>query len=540
MSKMERRELEELQREWWSRHQPFKHPDHPRPVTRRQMLAQGFLASTAMIASPNIFRFLGLKNDALAQPFSCTGPGGGGTVPFIGVDLGGGSNLAASNVLVGGAGGQLDFLSDGGYDSLGLPANQRPQIVGSDPDLGILFHPDSALMKGIKAMASPTTLAQCEGSIVCARSDNDTQNNPHNPIYGINKAGASGALVPLVGTSNSDSGGRSVSPMAQIDISVRPVKTADPGEAMGLVDTGRLSQLLPDSNHSAAVVDAVGQITDNKLGKMNEDFTVEQLIHCAFQDAQNLASVSPNSVDPTADLKIVGNDNLVPGQGSIFLQADLANNRLERTATVMKMVCDGFAGAGTVAFGGYDYHGGTRREGEEADFEAGMAIGAMLEYAAQRTDVLGNPNPTPLMVYVFSDGSLSSNGQIDNTADITVNGRVTPQGGGKGVWTGDNSGRSASLYIVFDPTVTGVRPPLRGGDLARRQIGYYRTNNGAIETGALPISDNVENLAESVVLNYLAIHGRENELDTVLPGHNLGTPAQREALISFDRLAAIP
>ncbi len=528
---MERREFEELKREWWARNQPLKHPDHPRPVTRRQMLAQGFIASAAMIASPNIFRFLGHKNDAMAQ-FVCSGAGAGGTIPFICVDLGGGANIAGSNVLVGGAGGQLDLLSDNAYETVGLPANQRPQIVGSDAQMGVLFHPDSALLKGIVAMAQPSTLAQCEGSIVCARSDNDTQNNPHNPLYGINKAGANGALVPLVGTRNSDSGGRSVAPMMQIDPSVRPVRTSEPDQAMGLVDTGLLSTLLPDPNHSTAAVAAVGGITDNKLAKMNEAFATEQLIHCAVEDAQSLAAVSPNSVNPLADPVIVGNDNLTPGQGSIFLNADMANGKFESTATVMKMVVDGFAGAGCVAFGGYDYHGGGRVEGEGKDFEAGMAIGAMLEYAAATA--------TPLMLYIFSDGSVSSNGTIDNTADQTVNGRTVPGGGGKGEWRSDNSGRSASLYLVFDPTVPTVRPPLRGGDLARRQMGFYRIGQGSIETSALQISDNVDALAESVVLNFLAIHGRENELDTVLPGHTLGTPAQREALISFNKLAAVP
>ena len=41
---MERREFEELRRQARDRDQPLKHPDHPRPVTRRQMLAQGFIA----------------------------------------------------------------------------------------------------------------------------------------------------------------------------------------------------------------------------------------------------------------------------------------------------------------------------------------------------------------------------------------------------------------------------------------------------------------------------------------------------------------
>ena len=49
----------------------------------------------------------------------------------------------------------------------------------------------------------------------------------------------------------------------------------------------------------------------------------------------------------------------------------------------MKLVVNGFAGAGTIEFGGYDYHDGTRATGEVRDFEAGQAIGAVLEYAAR-------------------------------------------------------------------------------------------------------------------------------------------------------------
>ena len=59
----------------------------------------------------------------------------------------------------------------------------------------------------------------------------------------------------------------------------------------------------------------------------------------------------------------------------------------------------------------------------------------------------------------------------------------------------------------------------------------------------MPISNNVEALTASVVLNYLAIHGRQGELDTVLgPGHALQAlnAAQRDALISFDQLAFVP
>ena len=62
----------------------------------------------------------------------------------------------------------------------------------------------------------------------------------------------------------------------------------------------------------------------------------------------------------------------------------------------MKMVIDGYAGAGCITMGGYDYHGGMRQEGETKDFRAGRCMGAVLAYAMRRQK--------PVMLYVFSDG----------------------------------------------------------------------------------------------------------------------------------------
>ena len=34
---------------------PYRHPDHPRPVTRRQFVAQGFVAGTATVIAPTLY-----------------------------------------------------------------------------------------------------------------------------------------------------------------------------------------------------------------------------------------------------------------------------------------------------------------------------------------------------------------------------------------------------------------------------------------------------------------------------------------------------
>ena len=86
-------------------------------------------------------------------------------------------------------------------------------------------------------------------------------------------------------------------------------------------------------------------------------------------------------------------------------------------------------------------------------------MGACLEYAAR----LG----VPLMMYVFSDGSLSSNGVIDNSVE----------GRGKGEWSSDNQSTAASFFLVYNPA--GGRAQLRGGtleEMARhQQLGWFRS-----------------------------------------------------------------
>ncbi len=61
-----------------------------------------------------------------------------------------------------------------------------------------------------------------------------------------------------------------------------------------------------------------------------------------------------------------------------------SDSNYQTTASIMKMVVNGFAGAGTIEMGGFDYHGQGRATGEDAQFQAGSCIGACLEYAAQR------------------------------------------------------------------------------------------------------------------------------------------------------------
>ena len=527
----------------------LRHPDHRRPRTRREFIAQGFRAGTATLLGTSAFGLFGNKAhgispDFLTSPFynpgTCElGLAAGRKIPFICFDLAGGANFAGSNVLVGGPGGQRDFLNTSGYAKLGLPPDILPNAVNPnsvtndfiDDRLGLLFHSESAILQGITERAT-TALGNINGAVIPARSENDTGNNPHNPMYGIYQAGLRGQVLQLTGSRNSVSGGNSMAPAMLIDPELRPTKIDRPSDASGLVDVGDLGTVLPDSADVVSVMETMRRITDGKLSLVNtqlsniintgEDRRLKERLFCEYlRSADTLEKFSdPGALDPALDPNIVG-------PAGIFSAAEFnGDNEFRKTASVMKLVIDGIAGAGTVTMGGYDYHTGDRRTGETRDLRAGRCIGACLEYAARANNGAG----IPLMIYVFSDGSVFSNGTID-PADTAAIGME------KGVWTGDNQSTASSFFLVYDP---GQQPELMdiNDPLLHQQIGWMRPS-ADVETSATPAANNVNLLVETVVLNYLALHGEQNQFASLFPGHGLGSVSARDSYTAFKPLSSI-
>jgi hypothetical protein len=500
---------------------PILHGDHPRPVSRRDFLSAGFVAGSATVIVPGVLGLLaarGARADVLADlagigSAACGITGGAGKVPFIAFDLSGGANIAGSNVLMGRQGGQLDLLTTAGYSKLGLPGNMTPaNPLFVDMSYGLAFHSDSAFLRGMKLRA-PGATANTNGTVIAARSENDTGNNPHNPMYGIARAGAKGELLTLIGSVSSDSGGNSMAPAALVDPKIRPTKVDRASDVTGLVDTGELGTLFPDPADAVAVMESMAVLTHRKHGAVStglaNDADIKQFNKCGYVKSAYLAERFGNTpLDP-------GLDPLIVGPGGIFTQAEYNGEReFQKTAAVMKMVIDGNAGAGTIQMGGFDYHTGDRATGELRDLRAGECIGACLQYAARMRK--------PLMIYVFSDGSLSSNGMIDNS----VNGR------GKGVWTGDNQATAASFILVYNPN--GPVPMLQSGGINRNQIGAY-SGDGSVVTSSHPGANAVNLLVEEVILNYLALHGQQGQMQSLFPRNGLG--GQLDALIAFGQIA---
>jgi hypothetical protein len=489
-------------------HDPLRLQDHPRPRTRREFLAQSFMAGSATVIAPSLMGILGAPRRAHATLATdihnllgpCSITTGAGKIPFICFDLAGGGNIAGSNVLVGGPHGQLDFLSVAGYNKLGLPGTMVPNPSASgnfiDASFGLRFHSDSAHLRGMKVRASAKAMAGTNGTVIPALSQNDTDTNPHNPIYAIYQYGARGGLLNLIGSESSTSGGNSMAPATMVIPAAQPTTVSSPADTQGLVSTGQLGTLLPNPSDVTNVLESMKRISDAKYPQVTAYSTSVPngaalntaalgptgIQACSYTKAAYTVDTynNPGSVNPRLD-------PLVVGSGGIFSTAEFqANSDYQKTASVMKLVIDGNAAAGTIEMDGFDYHVGDRATGEARDFNLGNCIGACLEYAARKNK--------PVMIYVFSDGSLASNGMIDSSAG----------GRGKGVWTADNQSVAATYFLVYNPA--GRPVPAQSNPEMSLQIGNFNAD-GSINTTGSPGGNNVPNLAQMVVLNYMALHG---------------------------------
>ncbi|HEC19485.1 MAG TPA: general secretion pathway protein GspF [Gammaproteobacteria bacterium] len=524
---------------------PLLHQDHKRPVTRRDFLRQGFLTGAGITLGGSVFSLFtnpraaqaALSSDlsTLANSLPGCSLGAIGTkVPFICFDLAGGSNIIGSNVLAGGQGGYLnDPISAAGYSKMGIPGDMVPGVVDAaasamsgpnndwiDTRLGLPFHSDSGFLRGILEKISLTGTAPfVNGAVIPARSDNDTGNNPHNPMYRIAATGADGDVVTLIGSRNSESGGNSMAPPDSIDPSIRPTKVDRPSDVTGMVDTGDLTAVLTETD-AKAVMESIARLSDKKVANINAATVVKDLVNCGYLNAADIADRFVGvDVDPATDSNIVDPTN---SGNAIFDQNEFDNEgEFRKTAAVMKMVIDGHAGAGTITMGGFDYHTGDRSTGERRDLRAGRCMGACLEYAARMR--------MPLMLYVFSDGSVASNGSTDGSVD----------GRGKGVWTGDNSSTAGAFFLVYNPTENGGQATLFSGDTLgperHQQLGWFRAD-GSVETASSVAANNVNLLVDTVVLNYLALHGTDyrNVYRSLFPNNDLGTDAHMMSLTAFD------
>jgi hypothetical protein len=545
-------------------HEPFRHENHPRPITRRELMGAGFLSGPAIVMAPAWLGSL-LKSqraDAATVPptiaaqmlecklqaSSSTGMGTTGPVPFITIDLAGGANLMGSEAIAGMAGSPTNFISTAGFSRLGVPGSMVPtSSTFIDMSLGLPFHADSAILRGIKSKASPTALAKVNGVVIPAISQNDTNMNPLNAMYLIAKAvsalpGTGGLPVPygqyttLVGTNATVSGGNSAAPAQYVDSTLQPTRIASSADnkslvgssagvasantvsvedAQALLSTGATAAPTSGPTSTTFGTSVVGPMTlvsttssaqsGDAAAAATKDLELKEQVRCAYVKTGYTAATSlgPDSVNPDKDTFIVG------AASSIFTATDYMDGDIKKTAAVMKLVMNGYAGAGTIVLGGYDYHSGNRADGETKNQHAGVVIGAIIAYA----DAVG----TPVMINVISDGSLTSTGTADNS----------PNGRGKLGWQGDSQQVAASLILVYSP---------KGKPAAAiNQIGSLNSD-GTVNATSSPGANAPNLVTQLVTLNWMALNGIDASFATTFPMQGLGATTARTALTAFTKI----
>jgi hypothetical protein len=134
--------------------------------------------------------------------------------------------------------------------------------------------------------------------------------------------------------------------------------------------------------------------------------------------------------------------------------------------------------------GGYDYHGRTRQQTDDRDFQAGQVIGSAIETAhlLQRKTVFS----------VISDGAVRS-----ETSD-------TPGA----PWRGDNSDPGMIMMFFYDPTGRPEMSDFQVGGLNEAQAA-----DPSIFTGNNPAM-----AAAAAFANYCAFAGNIGLLDATIPG----------------------
>ena len=483
-------------------------------VTRRDFLCDGATSTVGFAFLPSLATVL--QNGRAMANANCTKEGGVTDAPaFIGIDLQGGASIAGNNVIVYDDGGQL--LTS--YGGLGLPPDLLPSNSKMiNTELGLPMHAHSPMLRGIKEAlnldttvntdadddgdgdgeqggedtqtgeSSSSVLDKVNGCVICTQSADDTSSNRLATAPGIYMAGAQGLLVPLVGTRPSfpgGSGGNSATPYVT---GVTPAFISNIFSAQQLISPAAF--WANDPKRMEAVLSLIQDMSDSHLRRFSNMSLPEQtraMIKCGYLDANNLLVQRGDNVIRSRDLNPRDDNRL---RGINLGQVS------EAAVEVAYLVLRGYAGSGTIAMGGYDYHDSTSSTGEARDKVAGMVIGTVLGMAAALQK--------KVMLHIYTDGGVDADEnspaqKVEEDSDIEIE---------KYTWRGDSEARSAAFVLVYDPSGRA--------ELGFQQMGSYKSNDGGTVNLApskhVRICQSPEGQAAAVIANWLAWQGREKEL----------------------------
>ena len=95
----------------------------------------------------------------------------------------------------------------------------------------------------------------------------------------------------------------------------------------------------------------------------------------------------------------------------------------------------------------------------------------------------------------------------------------------------------AATVIMAPPVLVDTGP---GDIFQHQQLGWMRTD-ASVETSATPAGNNVNQMVDMIILNYMALHGEEGLFDTsgFFPAQGLGDITNRERFIAFQQMTSV-
>jgi hypothetical protein len=254
---------------------PYYHQNHPRPRTRRELMGQGFLGSAAFAFGPSMLGFLGglgASSRALAAECGLNASAASG-IPALVIELSGGASTCGGNSCVGREGDATDtsHFTDSAWTKIGHAPEFRYNSNGDNVarHLGLPMVASGGFYRGIASVASAATMANTNGMVFCARSDNDTGSNPHNPVFALLRAGASGSVAPVTGNQPTAGGALAQSPY--IDNAKTSLVVNNPKQARALQDTVKIMEVMGNNLETAEIMlRAVSTLSEKRIAKMSE------------------------------------------------------------------------------------------------------------------------------------------------------------------------------------------------------------------------------------------------------------------------------
>ncbi len=408
--------------------EPFQHENHKYPMTRRELIGQGFTLGGGLLITPSI---LGYASHAYGAD-NCGDPGSDLAVfrntPKVMVFEAPGGLSAGANLFVGGQGGYQDRLPDAGYGRMSVSS----EWVKEEPDVetfGIPLWKRGGFYLGLMRGTTPDVRAKMSGFTACVRSIDDNAGNPFSPVYWAYKAGFQGALAPIIGSQETAHGARSMAPTSSILSSVSATQINGVSDARNLLEAVALSQALP--GRLDKIIAAAAQLSEAHIKKLSAKALPDQLaelVRCNYVKSSKSASQNlADSIDFSKNAALVAavnatNDPLVnapvlmdvkgtPTAVPFTANANLATGEEAQVLQMAYMLASGFAGAATYVGDGVDYHNNARGTCNQRDFNYGYRMGLAFTAAAK----VATENSTDAGFYVIfhTDGSA---GCSDNTA----------------------------------------------------------------------------------------------------------------------------